>query len=176
MTLTQKRYIIALSSIATLVAVSAIGQLLSSHRLQHVTLPDHTLLYVTIEQALATDRNKPGDHFQAVTSEPLLFNGATLIPQGAHVDGIVVDARPPGRPSGLARLQLVLQRIEVPGKAYVFLDPSSKQSTASSSQWNWTLIAGPVAALLTARKDIHLTPETQLIFQLAAPLTVDAKE
>ena len=83
-----------------------------------VTLPERTAIRVTLDQALASDQSRPGDHFDATVSEPVIVDGKTVIPQGAHAEGLVVDARPSGRLMGRARLQLALQNVEVSGHSY----------------------------------------------------------
>src|SRR5258706_8495788 len=83
-----------------------------------VTLPEHTAIRVTLDQSLATNRSRPGDHFAATVSEPVLVDGRTVIPKGAHAEGLVVDARKSGRLKGRARLELALQSVEVDGQNY----------------------------------------------------------
>src|SRR5260370_7110701 len=76
-------------------------------------LPERKAIHVTLDQALATNQSRPGDHFDATVSEPVVVNGKTVIPQGAHAEGLVVDARQSGRLKGRARLQLALQTVAV---------------------------------------------------------------
>ena len=71
-----------------------------------VTVPERTPIHVTLDQTLATDQNKSGDHFEATVAEPVVVNGKTVIPQGAHAEGLIVDARQSGKLIGRARLQL----------------------------------------------------------------------
>src|SRR5260370_7651443 len=74
-----------------------------------VMVPEHTAIHVTLDQAVATNRSKPGDHFEATVSQPVIVDGKTVIPQGAHAEGLVVDSRQSGRLMGRARLRLALQ-------------------------------------------------------------------
>src|SRR5258706_8075182 len=83
-----------------------------------VILPEHTAIRVTLDQSLATNRSRPGDHFAATVSEPVLVDGRTVIPKGAHAEGLVVDARKSGRLKGRARLELALQSVEGDGQNY----------------------------------------------------------
>src|SRR5260370_17270839 len=83
-----------------------------------VTLPEHTPIRVLLDKALATDQSRRGDHFAATVSEPVIVDGQTVIPQGAHAEGLVVDARKSGRLHGRARLELALQSVEVDGQEY----------------------------------------------------------
>ncbi len=52
-----------------------------------VTVPERTAIRVTLDQSVATNRSKPGDHFVATVSEPVVINGKTVIPQGARAKG-----------------------------------------------------------------------------------------
>src|SRR5713101_4177820 len=162
-----------------------------------VMLPEHTAIHVTLDQALATNQSRPGDHFDATVSE-------TVIPQGAHAEGLVVDARQSGRLKGRARLQLALQTVDVNGRNYDVRTLSHPRIGRDHKKRNWewigggaaggavigalagggtgALIGGPVGAgagatvaLVTGRKDIKLRAETPLKFELAEPVTINVK-
>jgi len=202
--LTRKNHYLAiggvlLSLIGIIAAAAAI-----TRRPKPVTLPEETAITVTLDQRLASDENRSGDHFGATVSEPVVINERTVIPQGAHVEGLVVDARPSGRLRGRARLQLTIESIDVNGKTYPLQTDASWKSGGNHKKRNWAwiaggggggllvgalagggkgaLIGGPVgagagtlAAYMTGKKDIHLSPETRLTFHLAQPATIDVK-
>ncbi len=169
-----------------------------------VTLPEHTAIRVTLDQSLATNRSRPGDHFAATVSEPVLVHGRTVIPKGAHAEGLVVDARKSGRLKGRARLELALQSVEVDGQNYdvrtmvrtrVGRDHKKRNLGlmgggaggglligALAGGGKGALIGGPIglgagatAELLTGKKDIKLRAETPLKFELAEPVTINLK-
>src|SRR5258707_2459640 len=169
-----------------------------------VTLPEHTAIRVTLDQSLATNGSSPGDHFAATVSEPVLVDGRTVIPKGAHAEGLVVDARKSGRVKGRARLELALQSVEVDGQNYdvrtmvrtrVGRDHKKRNLGlmgggaggglligALAGGGKGALIGGPIglgagatAALLTGKKDIKLRAETPLKFELAEPVTINLK-
>jgi hypothetical protein len=169
-----------------------------------VTLPEHTAIRVTLDQSLATNRSRPGDHFAATVSEPVVVDGRTVIPKGAHAEGLVVDARKSGRLKGRARLELALQSVEVDGQNYdvhtmvrtrVGRDHKKRNLGlmgggaggglligALAGGGKGALIGGPIglgagatAAFLTGKKDIKLRAETPLKFELAEPVTVNLK-
>ncbi len=169
-----------------------------------VTLPEHTAIRVTLDQALATDQSRPGDHFDATVSAPVVVNDRVVIPQGAHAEGLVVDSRPSGRLKGRARLQLALQSVAVNGQNYDVLTTSHPRIGGDHKKRNWAwigggaaggaligalagggtgaLIGGPVGAgagttvaLLTGKKDIRLGAETPVKFELAEPVTINVK-
>src|SRR5229473_7489307 len=169
-----------------------------------VMLPERTAIHVTLDQALATNQSRPGDHFAATVSEPVLVDGRTVIPKGAHAEGLVVDARKSGRLKGRARLELALETVTVNGQSYGVRTSSSWRTGGDHKKRNWAwigggagggaligalagggkgaLIGGPVGAgagttvaFLTGKKDIRLRPETPLTFKLAEPLAIPLK-
>jgi hypothetical protein len=204
MELTHKRFIVAAGCIAALAGVSTIASVVAARRTAHVTLPDQTPISIVLEQSLASDKSRAGDRFEASVAQPVVSDNKTVIPQGARVEGIVVDARPSGGLSGRARLQLALTTVEVNGKTYEVRSTSSQRVGPGHKKRNWAwiggggaggaligaaagggkgaLIGGPIgagagtlAAYFTGKRDIHLPPETRLTFELAEPLTVDVK-
>ena len=78
-----------------------------------MTVPEQTPIHITLDQAVSSDQNISGDHFQATVTEPVDVNGKTVIPQGAHVEGLIVDARKSGRLMGRAQLRLVLDAVQL---------------------------------------------------------------
>ena len=169
-----------------------------------VTLPEHTAIRVTLDQAVASDRSKPGDHFEATVSDPVVINDKVVIPQGAHAEGLVVDAQQSGRLMGRARLQLALQSVEVDGQNYDVRTTARTRIGRGHKKRNlaWigggaggglligalagggtgALIGGPIGAgagttvaLLTGKRDIKLDAETPLKFELAEPITINPK-
>src|SRR3989442_6465583 len=107
-----------------------------------VMLPERTAIRVTLDQALATNQSRPGDHFDATVSDPVVVNGKIVIPQGAHVEGLVVDARQSGRLMGRARLQLALQTVDVNGQNYDVRTFSHPRIGRDHKKRNWAWIGG----------------------------------
>ena len=169
-----------------------------------VMVPEHRAIHVTLDQAVATNRSKPGDHFEATVSQPVVVDGKTVIPQGAHAEGLVVDSRQSGRLMGRARLRLALQTVDVNGQNYNVRTLSKPRIGRDHKKRNWewiggsaaggavigalagggtgALIGGPVGAgagatvaLVTGKKDIKLRAETPLKFELAQPVTIHVK-
>ena len=169
-----------------------------------VMLPAHTAIHVTLNQALASNQSRPGDHFDATVSAPVVVDGKTVIPQGAHAEGLVVDARQSGRLMGRARLKLTLQTVAVNGQNYDVRTIRKPKVGRDHKKRNWewigggagggaligalagggtgALIGGPVGAgagatvaIVTGKKDIKLRAETPLKFELAEPVTINVK-
>jgi len=203
MTLTKRHYLIGGG--ATLLALALVVSAATlSNRPDPVTVPELTPIHVTLDQAVSSNQNRPGDHFDATVSEAVVIDGKTVIPEGAHAEGLVVDAKHSGRLMGRARLQLALQSVEVNGQPYDVRTTSSPRIGRDHKKRNWAwigggaaggaaigavaaggqgaLIGGPVGAaagttvaFVTGKKDIKLRPETPVTFKLAEPVTIDMK-
>jgi len=100
---------------------------------------------VTLDQALASNQSRPGDHFDATVSEPVVVHGKTVIPQGAHAEGLVVDARQSGRLMGPAQLQLALETVAVNGQNYDVRTISHPRIGPDHKKRNWGWIGGSAA-------------------------------
>jgi hypothetical protein len=83
-----------------------------------VVVPAGTRIHVRLDEALGSKLSEIGQRFHATVAEDVLVNGLDLIPQGAHVDGTVVDAKPLGHFKGGALLALRLDRIHTDSGTY----------------------------------------------------------
>ena len=203
MTLTKRHYLIGGG--ATLLALALVVSAATiANRPDPVTVPEQTPIHVTLAQAVSSNRSTPGDHFDATVSEPVVIDGKTVIPQGAHAEGLVVDAHKSGRLMGRARLQLALQTVELDGQYYDVRTESRARIGRNHNKRNWLLIgggagggaaigalagggtgaliggpvgaaAGTTVAWATGHKDIKLAPETPVTFKLAEPVTIKVK-
>jgi hypothetical protein len=204
MLLTKRHYLMFGGAILLIAALTASAATLRSSGTDPVMVPERTAIHVTLDQSLATNRSRPGDHFEATVSEPVVIDGKTVIPQGAHAEGLVVDSRHSGRLMGRARLQLALQTVDVNGQNYDVRTYSHPRIGRDHKKRNWAwigggaaggaaigalagggtgaLIGGPIGAgagvtvaLVTGKKDIKLRAETPLKFELAEPVTINVK-
>ena len=170
-----------------------------------VTLPESTAIHVRLDHAVASDENRPGDHFAATVSQPVVIEGKTVIPAGANAEGVVVDVHRSGRLKGRGSLQLALESVAVNGQEYDVRTNLSRRAGGNHKKRNWALIgggagggaligalagggkgaliggpvgagAGTAVAFLTGKKDIHLRPETPLTFELAEPITIQTTQ
>ncbi len=201
MTLNIWHYLIA--GTAVLLAAVFASSAAAAWGTDPVTVPEHTTIHVVLDQAVATNQ-RPGHHFRATVSQPVVVDGKTIIPKGAHAEGVIVEAKEAGRIKGRARLQLALQSVDVDGQNYPIHTFSSREVGRSHMKHHllWigggagggvligalagggtgAAIGGPVGAaagttvaLVTAKRDIKLRPETPLTFRLAKPATINVK-
>ena len=202
MHLTKRRYLMLGGSVLVAAVLSLAAT--RANPSDPMTVPELTAIHVTLDQAVASNQNRPGDHFAATVAKPVVIDGKTVIPQGARAQGLVVDAKHSGRLKGRARLQLALQRVVVDGQSYDVRTTSPPRVGGNHKKRNWAwiggsagggavigalaaggegaLIGGPVGAaagttvaVLTGKKDIKLRPETPLTFRLTQPVTINVK-
>ena len=168
-----------------------------------VTVPEHTRIHVVLDQAVSTN-SRAGHRFRVTVSKPVVIEGKTVIPKGAHAEGVVVEAKEAGRVKGRPQLLLALQSVDVDGQNYPVHTYSSRELGPSHTKHHllWigggagggvligalagggmgAAIGGPVGAaagttvaLITAKRDLTLRPETPLTFQLSKPATINVK-
>jgi hypothetical protein len=200
---TKRKYILLGGSVL-LIAALAVAASTRIHRATPAMLPEETAIHVTLNQAVASDQNRPGDHFTATVSQPIILDNKIVVPEGAEVEGFVVDSQRSGRLKGRARLDLALDAVNVNGTEYNIRTTSAVRVGGKHRNRNlaWiaggggggaligglaaggkgALIGGPIGAgagtavaFFTGRKDIHLRPETPLSFRLAEPVTINSK-
>ena len=139
--LTKRYYLVATGSLL-LATVVALAASIGLNRPDPVTLPDQTAIHVTLDQAVTSDQNRPGDHFEATVSQPIVVTGKTVIPAGAPVEGLVVDAQHSGRLMGRARLQLAVESVTVNGKSYEVRTVARTRIGRNHNKRNIALIGG----------------------------------
>ena len=171
---------------------------------KQITIPEGSPFEVTLDETLASNRNHAGDNFAASLAEPIVQNGKTIIPAGAHVAGRVVDAKDSGRLHVPARLSVALSSVEVDGKSYDIATDTIRRTGQNHDKRNLRFIgggalggaligglagggkgaligsaigagAGTAGAAATGKKDIWLPAETRLRFHLLRSVTVSVK-
>ena len=202
--LLRKRHYLMGGGAVLLAAALTISAATGRNEASSVSLPEHTVIHVTLDQALSSNHSRPGDHFDATVSRDVMVDGRTVIPQGSRAVGLVVNARHSGRLIGRPRLELALQTVAVDGQTYDVRTFARQQIGPGHKKRNFTwiaggaaggamigaviaggegaLIGGPVGAgagttvaLLTGKRNIQLPPETPLRFELAEPATIAAR-
>ncbi len=85
-------------------------------------VPAGTALMVRLDTTLATFSNRVGDPFQGKITQPVVVNGATLIPAGATVEGRVTKVSEPRRISGRPTIGILPEAVVLPSGERYFLD------------------------------------------------------
>jgi len=85
-------------------------------------VPAGTALMVRLDTTLATFSNRVGDPFQAKITQPVVVNGATLIPAGATIEGRITKISEPRRISGKPTIGILPEAVILPTGERYFLD------------------------------------------------------
>jgi hypothetical protein len=96
-------------------------------------VPAGTALMVRLDTTLATFSNRVGDPFQAKLTQPVVVNGATLIPVGATVEGRVTKISEPRRISGKPTIGILPEAIILPTGERYFLDATLTDTNIAGS-------------------------------------------
>lgn len=164
-----------------------------------VTIPRGTDLRVALDNALSSATAQSGERFTATLLDPVRANGQTIIPSNARLTGHVVEALASGRLSGVARLALTLDSVEISGQPVAIRTDTIARSGSSHKKRDIIAIgggsavgaivggiagggkgaaigaaagagAGTAGAAATGKKDVKLPVETTLAFRLTAPI------
>jgi hypothetical protein len=160
-----------------------------------VVIPRGSTLRVRIDQVIDTRRNPAGTTFQASLAQPLVHDGATLLPRGARFKGHIVESKPSGRLKGRAVLSLTLDSVLWNGAEHPISTAAATRVSSRHGKRNLELIgggagtgatigaiagggfgaaigaaaggvAGTATALVTGRKQVTLPAETVVAFPL----------
>ena len=169
--------------------------------IQHVTLPEGTVIPVILTEAISTKTAQPNDVFHGTLAQDLVENGVVAIPRGATVVGQVVDAKGAAHFKGQSYLSLALTQVSAYGRRIdIQTDSFSQQgkargkNTAEKTGGGAALgaiigalagggkgaaigaIAGGGAGAgvnaITRGEEVNLPSESRLDFHLQAPITV----
>lgn len=170
------------------------------------TLAAGTALKVRTTTALSTDSHQAGDAFTTTLMEPLIQGAWVIAPEGATVEGRIVEADKGGRVEGVARLAIVLNRLHTADGGTVEISTHSLTVQAKTTKTEdatkvaiGTGIGAAVGAIagggkgaaigagagagagtavvLSTRGDAaEIGSETPLTFELQSPVTVAAKK
>lgn len=166
-----------------------------------LVVPAGTAITISLGSAVGSKISKAGDNFTGSVAKEVLVGSAVAISQGANVSGTVVDAKALGHFAGGALLQIRLDSINVKG-AELPVQATAKSFTEKGKGKRTAVMAGGGAALggiigalagggkgaaigaaagagagtggaaLTGNKEIVLPAESDVTFELSAPLDV----
>jgi hypothetical protein len=89
---------------------------------QTAAVPAGTALMVKLDTTLATFSNKPGDPFQGRVTQAVMFDGKTVIPAGAVVEGRVTKVAEPRRIAGKPTIGISPQALVLPTGEHLPMD------------------------------------------------------
>jgi hypothetical protein len=167
-----------------------------------VTIPSGALIPVRLVDGLSSDRNMPGDTFNATLDAPLIVGEFAIAERGARVEGKVIGSTKAGKVSGLSKLEIALTGITTSDGQHVRIQTQtfSKDGQASHGEDAAKVgggagigaVIGAIAGggrgagigaavggaagagdvLLTRGKPATLASETRINFRLNAPVTI----
>ena len=170
------------------------------------TLAAGTVLKVRTTTTLSTDSHKAGDTFTATLMEPLVQGAWVIAPEGATVEGRIVNADKGGRVEGVARLTIALDRLHTADGRTVDISTHSMAVQAkTTNREDATKVAigtgigaavgaiagggkgaaigagagagAGTAVVLSTRGDAaEIGSETPLTFELQSPVTLPGKK
>ncbi|MGH9528396.1 MAG: hypothetical protein ACRD2S_00585 [Terriglobales bacterium] len=109
-------------------------------------IPAGTILSVRLDQPLGSKISQPGESFSAIMSKGVTVGGEPVIPSGARVSGMVLDAKPLGRFAGGATLQLKLTSVKLNG-ASIGVETSTRSYVAKGKGKRTGVMVGGGAGL-----------------------------
>jgi hypothetical protein len=109
-------------------------------------LPAGTNLVVRMIDGVDSEVNRVGQTFNASLDEPVMLNGATLVPRGADVVVKLVDAKESGKLTGRTSLTLDLVSVKINGRM-VDINTQTVSQESSSRGARTAKVAGGTAAL-----------------------------
>lgn len=165
------------------------------------TLPAGTRIPIRLAQSLDTRRDRPGTPFLAHVSAPVMHNGEVILPRGSICRGHLVESKPSGRLKGRAVMSLSLDSVEWNGRKYTIQTSDPSFVSKAHKKRNIALIgggagtgaaiggiagggvgaligagagaaAGTTGAVITGKRNLHLAPETRVVFTLRQPVRV----
>ena len=169
-----------------------------------LVIPAETALTVVLDEPLGSKTSSTGQNFSATVSAAVEVDGRTAIPKGAHVTGVVRQAKSAGRFKGGAVLSVALESVTVNGATHELHTTDRTQTSTGKGKRTAGMVGGGGAAGaligglagggkgaaigaivgagggtagagLTGNREIVLPAETHLTFKLQDPVEIKSK-
>jgi len=166
-----------------------------------VVIPAGTRIEVRMAQTLDTKSARPGDHFPATLSNPIVAGDRVMIPRGTRFQGVIEESKSSGRFRGRAVMMVRLQSFRLNGVTYRL--STSPDTTVSGNHRKRNLaflgggpatgasigaiaaggpgaligagagaVAGTATAFFTGRKNVRIPVESLMVFSLRSGVTL----
>lgn len=112
-----------------------------------VTIPSGTTLMVRLQEKLSSEKNQPGDTFQATLDQAVVIDGFIIAERGARVQGRITELDRAGKVKGRAKLVLELTQLNTSDGQRVRVQTSPFERVAQSSVKKDALKVGIGAAI-----------------------------
>lgn len=143
----ELRYPVSMTALLLSLAIILAG---CGSEQQTVTIPEGTMLTVSLNNTLSTKTSEAGKEFTANTLDPVMVNGQTAIPAGATVRGELTEVQQPGNVKGRARLTLDFTELVGPdGNTYALAaEPITIEAESGTRDDLEKIAAGAVAGAI----------------------------
>jgi hypothetical protein len=168
-------------------------------------VPANTAVTVALDQSISSKTATAGQSFFATLRAPISVDSVIAIPKGAHVAGVISDAKPAGRFKGGSSLTITLTSVNIDGRDYkigtsarTVVGKGKGKRTAGlvggggaggaliggiAGGGKGALIgalvgagAGTAGAAYTGQADVTLSTETPLTFRLRQSIEIQAPQ
>lgn len=110
-----------------------------------VLVPAGTEMSVRLIDPVDSDRDSVGQSYRASLAEPVLVDGATVVPQGADATVKLVNTQDAGRIRGNEEVMLALSQVTVNGKTYDVKTGSASVTSEGKGGQSAKVIGGTAA-------------------------------
>lgn len=144
---------------------------------EQVQLPPGTEIWIAVQQDLDSAKLKDGDTFRATVQTPVVWQGKTVMPNGAEVKGHVSNKGSAQAENTSGFLTMVLDSVQVNGRSYdIKTEPQTMEAPALKKEPKEMAQDKVPANMRTALANAVVTKNTVLRFLTSAPVTVDVRE
>jgi hypothetical protein len=114
------------------------------------TLAAGTVIRASLQHALTTDSNAPGDPFTAKVVDDVKTKDSVVIPMGSTIKGVVAESRRSGRVKGRAYMALKFTEVVLPNGQSYPIQASGTSRLAPATKKKDAMIIGGGAGIGTA--------------------------
>jgi hypothetical protein len=132
-------------SIGFFLALACLAGLTTAAHAQ-VDVPSGSAIVVTLDQSVSSKDARTGQKIDGTVAQNVVVNGKVAVPKGSRVQLSVADVQESGRLSGVAKLWLKIDSIEVKGRTYRTATRWSGQTGENHNTRNVVAIGGGTGA------------------------------